>query len=571
MNPETKNCQNCKNNFTIDQDDFAFYEKIKVPAPTFCPECRLVRRLLWRNMRSLHRRECGLCKKTVISMYSDDGVPVYCNECWTSDAWSPFSYAKEYDISKPFFTQLKELYNQVPRLFRYGYGNLINSDFTNYTKDNKNAYLAYSVTDCEDVMYSEVIDKSKNSLDCYGVQKLDGSSYNIDCEGNYNTHFALQSQTCIDSNFIYDCVNCQNCCLSSNLRNQQYVFMNQKLSKEAYNDAVANLHLETASGFTAARNAFDALMKDTAIHKYALIYASEHVTGDFIHHAKNIKHCFDINNAENLAYCMRDLDGVKDSYDLNGCAFGVESLYECASTNGNVYKNYFCIICTGARECEYCLSCRNCSNCFGCVGLTGASYCIFNKQYSKEEYFDKVEEIKHHMVSMPYEDEKGRVFSYGEFFPYDMSSYGYNETSAHDFFTLSEGEAKEKGFRWKPRDKRDYTITKNSVDLPDSIHDVDDGILNEVIGCPHDGNPNFQCTTAYRIVPNELQFYRQKNLPLPRYCPNCRHYQRLAYRNPMKLYHRACSNNCGNTFESTYAPDRQERVLCESCYQKEVL
>lgn len=37
--PETKTCQNCKTRFTIEPEDFVFYEKIGVPAPTFCPEC----------------------------------------------------------------------------------------------------------------------------------------------------------------------------------------------------------------------------------------------------------------------------------------------------------------------------------------------------------------------------------------------------------------------------------------------------------------------------------------------------------------------------------------------------
>ena len=32
---ETKSCQNCKNDFIIEPDDFAFYDKIKVPPPTF--------------------------------------------------------------------------------------------------------------------------------------------------------------------------------------------------------------------------------------------------------------------------------------------------------------------------------------------------------------------------------------------------------------------------------------------------------------------------------------------------------------------------------------------------------
>lgn len=56
MQSETKSCQNCKNDFVIESEDFSFYEKIKVPPPTFCPECRFIRRLMWRNNRSLYPR-----------------------------------------------------------------------------------------------------------------------------------------------------------------------------------------------------------------------------------------------------------------------------------------------------------------------------------------------------------------------------------------------------------------------------------------------------------------------------------------------------------------------------------
>jgi len=42
---ETHKCQNCKKEFEITNDDFGFYKKIGVPAPTFCPECRLKRRM----------------------------------------------------------------------------------------------------------------------------------------------------------------------------------------------------------------------------------------------------------------------------------------------------------------------------------------------------------------------------------------------------------------------------------------------------------------------------------------------------------------------------------------------
>lgn len=66
MNSETKICQNCKRNFIIYPEDFEFYEKMKVPAPTFCPECRLQRRLAWRNERSLIE-ENAICAERILS------------------------------------------------------------------------------------------------------------------------------------------------------------------------------------------------------------------------------------------------------------------------------------------------------------------------------------------------------------------------------------------------------------------------------------------------------------------------------------------------------------------------
>ena len=106
MNSETRNCQNCKKDFTIEPDDFSFYEKIKVPPPTFCPECRFQRRMSWRNERTLYKRSCDLCKSNFISMYHQDTIfPVYCRECWYSDKWDPLFYGQDYDFSKSFFEQ----------------------------------------------------------------------------------------------------------------------------------------------------------------------------------------------------------------------------------------------------------------------------------------------------------------------------------------------------------------------------------------------------------------------------------------------------------------------------------
>ncbi|MFA5839013.1 MAG: hypothetical protein WC849_03695 [Candidatus Paceibacterota bacterium] len=569
-NSQTKTCQNCKNDFIIEPDDFSFYEKIKVPLPTFCPECRMVRRMAWRNVRSLNKRECGLCNKSLISMYSDKEAPVYCVECWNSDKWDQYKTGINYDFSSPFFNQWFNLLKKAPRLFSYRSGTLINSDFTNYSVDNKNVYLSYSAVGNEDIMYSEMIDKSKKCLDCYAVQKLDNCSNNTDCDGNYNTHYAIKSRTCIDSFFIYDCVNCQDCFLSSNLRNKKYFYKNKEYPKEEYKKIISNINLGSYEEVSKINKIFEDIIKSKTIHRFAQIYNSNDVLGDYISNSNNIKNSFNVHDSENIKYSNRILMNTKDSIDLQGIASG-ELIYESVAASFNSYKNYFCYITLGSSECEYCFLVKNSTNCFACFGLTNASYCILNKQYTKEEYFERVDKIKKNMNDMPYPDSNNRIYKYGEFFPFEMSPFGYNETNAMDYFPITKEYSLIKRYNWKNREERNYNITIQSADLPDDIKNVSESIFDEIISCCNNENKDSQCTMAYRIMPEELQFYKQKGLPLPRYCPNCRHYQRLEHINPMKLWHRKCmKEDCHNEFETSYAPERPEIIYCERCYQQEV-
>jgi hypothetical protein len=124
-----------------------------------------------------------------------------------------------------------------------------------------------------------------------------------------------------------------------------------------------------------------------------------------------------------------------------------------------------------------------------------------------------------------------------------------------------------------------YETTIESNKIPDSISQVKDDIIKEVIACPNKGQVETKCTFAYRIAPDELRFYRLMKIPLPRYCPNCRYYQRRQFINPLKLWHRTCvctkenhmhKGDCPNEFETSYAPNRPEIVYCEKCYQQEV-
>ena len=566
---ETKNCQNCKQDFNIEPDDFSFYEKMKVPAPTWCPECRFIRRVHWRNHRSLYKRNCALCSKTLISVFKDSPTPVMCAECWNGDTWDQFEYTRDIDLNKPLFNQIWDLTKLQPLVFqnRVG-GNIINSDYANSLANSKNIYLSFSVVDSEDILFSENVDSSKNSIDCSSVYYIDRCSWNIDSLENYNCHFMLETSKNVDSSFLYDCSNCSNCCLSSNLRNKSYVFKNQQCTKDEYFTAVKDLKLSSYSGFMNARTLFDHMRKNS-ISKFSKNINSVNVTGDNIINSKDIFNCFEITDCENISNGHRMLFS-KDIKDCNWVLRG-EREYETISGSGNSNGEIGCVLCFGSRNIEYSLYCRNCSYCFACVGLKNAQYCILNKQYSKEEYEEIVPKLRQHMLDVPFIDSKGRIYKYGEFFPYEMCPFGYNETMAHDSFPKSKEEIIRSGFNWKEPEQKTYQVTKDNNTLPDNIDDISEDVLKEVIGCPNNGDYMSQCTTAFKITKEELLFYKQNSLPIPRYCPNCRHYQRVKYRNPMKLYKRTCSNGCGREFETSYAPDRPEKVYCEHCYQAEVL
>lgn len=78
-----------------------------------------------------------------------------------------------------------------------------------------------------------------------------------------------------------------------------------------------------------------------------------------------------------------------------------------------------------------------------------------------------------------------------------------------------------------------------------------------------------ESSRPFKIIRQELDFYRFLNLPAPRLHPEERYRKRLQLRNPRKLWSRECAK-CGKPIETSYVPERPEIVYCESCYLREV-
>lgn len=568
MQPETKQCQNCKQDFSIEPEDFEFYEKMKVPAPTFCPECRIVRRMSWRNERTLYHRKCDATGKDIITMFApEQPVVVYQRDYWWSDKWDQLESGRDYDFQKPFFQQFKDLFEKAP-LPNLANTNTINSDYGNHNADMKNCYLVYASYEDEDLAYCSGVTNCNNSLDIYKSLNLTQCYDDTQSDGLNRVFFSYDSDESVNSAFLYSCKNMIDSLGCINLRNKSNCIFNQQYSKEEYKKERAKYDFGSYKVLCEFRKKFAEFVKPFP-RRYGFIHKSVNVVGDNVLNSKNVQMGFDIfGDAEDCKYIIHVL-GLRDTYDGYGGGGNLSNSYEFVDTGIEGTGNLFAIFTHSCQNTNYTYACQNSKDLFGCVGLRNKQYCILNKQYTKEEYEELVLKIIKQMADMPYVDKKGRVYKYGEFFPAELSPFAYNETIAQEHYTKTKSEVLEAGYNWREPDTKQYTVTIQPADLSDHIKDVSDDILNQVIACEHAGTCNEQCTGAFKIIPSELQFYRAMNLPLPRLCSNCRHYNRLHQRTPFKLWDRQCAK-CGKEIKTSYAPDRQEIIYCESCYNAEV-
>jgi hypothetical protein len=585
MKTETKQCQNCKKDFTIESEDFSFYEKIKVPPPTFCPLCRAQRRFAFRNERKLFRVKNAFTGKDIFSLYPPESHrKVITQEEWNGDSWDAEEYARDFNPLKPFLEQVLEIEKQTP-IYNLNSEFMINSPYSGNATSLKNCYLCFNSNYSEDCMYGNGNDKCKDCVDNSHIESSERCYESFWLNNCYQCYFTIM---CVESRnlwFCRDCLGCNDCFGCANLRKASYCIFNKQYTKEAYEVEINKMKLDSMLGIMEARKICRAFWKTQPI-KYHQGLKNLNSTGSYVTLCKNVNDSYLIRDSENIRYCQyMQVPRNQDCYDT--CLWGnnIELSYETAICGENSYNLRFCFNCwPSCRDSEYCMNLFSCSDCFGCVGLKKAQYCILNKQYTKEEYFKKVEEIKKQMTSMPYIDSKGLVYKYGEFFPIEFSPFGYSNTIAMQHFPLQEKEVKEKGYLWIEVPRGDYVITKKSLDIPDSIFDVTDNFLKEVIECEN-------CHKAYRILENELLFLRREKLPIPHLCNDCRYEIRISDRLKLNLYERSCMCNgvmdetgiykntvshnhknfpCGQKFKTGYNKEGKEIVYCETCYQQEV-
>jgi len=589
MNAENRTCQNCKVEFTIEPDDFVFYEKIDVPPPTFCPECRYIRRLLDRNEYNLYRRKCDATGRMLISIYRPDvPFPVYDQEYWKSDAWDPKSYGRDFDFNRPFFEQYEELRRVVPHLAMVN-SNSVNSEYTNQANNNKDSYMLFTSDRCEKGMYGSWCHGGCYFLsDCYMAEKCEFCYECVDVAKCSQCAWLNDCSDCVNVYFSTDCRGCTDCFGCVGLRSKQYYWFNENIGKEEYEKRVKQA-IWNREFIREAQEKVAALRVGIPVKFYHGLQA-QNSTGDYIENIQRARLAFNCRDNKDTAYMQDAWQKVEDCRDCTEIIIS----QMCYEIQGVEIPNRTIV----ARSCFstisdscYCDMCFVTNNCFGCFGLQKGEYCILNKQYSKEEYLALKAKIIAHMK---------QTKEWGEYFPASVSPFSYNESMAQDYFPLTREEALAKGYSWRERPETNYDVTMTSTDLPGTIATTTDDILTQAIRCKTQESAaakaeNPLCATVFRLIPLELTLYRKLGIPVPEYCFQCRRGKRFLVRNPRRLVKRHCQCGgvtasgtaggkykntaehfhgvgvCPNDFQTSYTFENPAIVYCEQCYQAEVV
>lgn len=561
---EWKTCTVSWTQFPIYQSDLDFYNNIsptfngvrfQIPTPTLCPEERSRRRLAFVNNYSLYKRKCDCSGETVISCYSPDKqYKVYSRDLRWGDVRSGSDYAQNMDQKKGFENQFQSLFKMVPHIWLYGFNNE-NSPYNNGFINIKNCNMCFTVDDLENCSYCY----SSTNLDwCYDCDLAHYSqkSYQIlNCKNCFEVQFAVECEACTKCMFIERCIWCADCFMCTNLVNRQYCIENVQYEKDEYiirkNKLLAEHTIESL--FAQFRS-----LSQNSIWSSVISKNTELVFGSDTYDSSKSSFVYNVNNIEDCKYCWY-LFGSHHCYDTDVFWWWSSFLYECVRTGGWEQNIMFSFgIFEWSYDIWYSALLIDCKYCFGCVGLKHKEYCIFNKQYEKDEYEEEVKKIIESMI---------QDGTRGEFFSPSLSPFGYNETLAQEHFPMEQKQAESLWFQWMT-ENYDPKITDQSKIV--IVSDYSDSEWNEFSQTQDPLWKIFMCEISNRpflLQKSEIAYYKTNNLPLPRKHPQVRHDLRVSQRPIRWLHLRDCAL-CNQDTISIYTEKDPTTVYCESCYKK---
>jgi len=555
LQPGERTCEILGTKWDMDEVEIKQYKKYNVPPSKYHPLTRMklinghfVLFDMWYNKHA----DSG--EQVISTTHPASGIKVLPDKEWFVREFE--ETAQDYDSNKPVMDQLFDITRSVPLAANYNY-ELPENSVAFISLGDKDSFMVLACLSkrCFYCMNGYEIEDSAEICLSRNVQK----SYAVlHSERLHNCRFMNECYDCINSDFLFDCRNCENCFGATNKRNKKFLWFNEQLSEEEWKKRRSEVDMTTYQARQELETKYQELVSK-AIWPDNFNIKAINCTGDYITECSNVTNGYYVMaGSNNLDWASYGFSIPSNDSYVNVAITGSSDCYYSLGTLNCSKAKFAMSILSNCIDTEYCGSSRDLEHCFGCFGLKKKKFCIFNKQYTEEEYWKTLDDIKCQML------DEG---TYGDYPSMSLSTQHIPGSGAVSVYGASEEELKKMGAKFfEPgtdgAEGPEIDPTKmNSLDeIPDQVDSPDD-LAGKVF---------FDETFNRRFAYNkrELEFYASLGIAPPRKHPTRRINELYAQMNMAVFEEKDCSD-CGTkisvALNRTY-PDRT--IYCHDCYLK---
>ncbi|MBU0531082.1 MAG: hypothetical protein ABIG32_00860 [Candidatus Uhrbacteria bacterium] len=554
--PGERTCELTGEKWVMDEEEIGWYKKFNVPPSKRSPLAR--QRVMAGFMIGYQwwwQRHPETNKPVLTFVHPASGIKVLPDKEWHAADFSGI-YA-DYDPARSFFEQLGELERRVP--FQAA-RNLIepeNSIAVNSFGDI-NSYFTALNSQAENSFYCVWSHRAIESSDIHNVATVQ-QSHQIDDAGRiFNSRYVRDSGQIQNSAFMAFCSDCEDCFGAVSQKRKKYLWFNEQLNESEYQKRISGIDLGTRSEVLRYQERFDEMLRESVWPENMSVDA-EGCVGEYLFNVRNCRYCYQcVKASRDLFFCGFTASDTHDSaYCLS--AISAADSYGCV----DIFDSHACLLCNsvgGSLHLEYCLQCIDCENCFGCVGLRRKKFCIFNRQFTEDDYWKQLDEIKCALLA------RGE---YGEFFPLAMSPCYFPQSGAAMYFGATAEDGRQLGAaEYDPEslgaigeDLIDTAKTRRSDEVPDSIDALD---VDEWAGTPI---MDTESKRRFAMIKPEIAHYQKLRIAPPDRHPVFRIQQMMRRANIAVFEEVRCAKCHQSLTVAKNLAFPQRTIYCEACYR----
>ncbi|MFH1253502.1 MAG: hypothetical protein V1664_04205 [Candidatus Uhrbacteria bacterium] len=555
--PSEHICPLAGEKWTVTQEEIDWYKKFNVPPSTHSPLVRM--RILSGFMNGFQwwwQKHPETGKALLSYVHPMSGLKVLPDQEWLTKDFS--SEGREYDLQKSFLAQLRELQLKVPLKAT---NNVIEPEHS-MALGSKGDIDSYFVADggknreCFFSLFSAMGDRS---VEIHNVLQAVESYHVNDAFNVHRSQYASDLRALSNSAFAFIASDCSDCFGVAIRKHKKNLFFNEQLTEAEYTKRRSAIDLGRRSVAEEWKKKFYDLLAKDIVWPQNMSDRVENCEGEYLVGGRDCRYCYAcVVRPIRLFYSAFTSGEVRDSAFVVGANDSSEC-YQCAFAewSSKCLFSYSIIRC---QNLEYCFECVECENCFGCVGLQRKKFHVFNKPYTEEEYWRRVDELKTAMLA------RGE---YGEFFPLSFSPVYFLQSASVLYWHSTAEDAEHLGAAiYDPSSadaigegKIDSAKVRSSADVPDSIDEIDDSwcgvpIRDEALG------------RYFTFLKPEIALYKQLRIAPPN-----KHFIRrvtdlIQEVNSAVFVDSTCAK-CGKTMMVSVNKTFPKRIMyCNECFYK---